>query len=163
MASYMTVEQADNLVNELYISSDDEYKVWNDLSNGDKQVLLNRTSSKLVGENHFLWVGKKVDAAQELDFPRLYKGKTIIFDKLMMIGLLSILLRGEIEKSSDYKDMHREGIKRFSDGGGMSVEFSDKISATATQSGLNGVVGGINGVPVDIFKQYFIDKSLIAG
>lgn len=161
MASYMTVEQADSLVSELFISSDNEYKVWNALEQNDKQVLLNRASSKLIGENHFLWHGKKVDSTQELDFPRLYKGKVIEFDKLMMIGLLNMLLREEIDKSSEYSDVRKEGIKKFSDGGGMSIEFSDNVITSATSGNSNSGLGGVNGVPYDIFKQYFIDKSFI--
>ena len=161
MASYVTVDEANALIKELFISSDTEYKVWNALDENDKQVLLNRASSKLIGENHFLWHGKKVDSTQELDFPRLYKGKIINFDKLMMIGLLNMLLREEVDKSSEYSDMRKERIKRFSDGGGMTVEFSDSAISSATVGSSGSNFSDLHGVPIDIFRQYFIDKSYI--
>lgn len=157
MASYITVEQADDLVGELFISSDDEYKIWNDLSSIDKQVLLNRASSKLVGEN-FLWHGKKVESTQELDFPRIYKGKVIEFDKQMSIGLLSMIFREQVANNSEYSELRKEGIKKLADGGGMSIELDSGINSSAIQvSGLNS--GGVSGIPKDIFSKYFKPKS----
>ena len=52
MASYLTIQEADNLISELYTSFSKERSFWNSLDNSDKQALLNKYSSNLYVEGH---------------------------------------------------------------------------------------------------------------
>ena len=154
MASYISINDADNLIRELYLSSSDEYKLWDDLSTEDRQVLLNKYSMYLVGEDVFMWRGKKVDPAQELDFPRLYNKNTLVFNKMMSIGLITMMLSNEKSINSEFGKLRSENIKSFSDGGGMRVDFSTDSTVSST---LINNCGGccIGGVPAEIFNKYF--------
>lgn len=65
--SYATVEQADKYVQEHFISTDPVRLSWEDLSEEDKQVILNVSAEAI---NSLPFPGRKKDPNQEDAFPR---------------------------------------------------------------------------------------------
>lgn len=158
MASYLTIQEADNLISELYTSFSKERSFWNSLDNSDKQALLNKYSSNLCGENTYMWKGIKKDPQQELDFPRVWNNRELTFNKNMAIGMITMMLEAEKNTAVDSSDMSsniseikQSGVKKFQDGGGMSIEFSDTTTVNDNISS----TCKIGYIPQSIFDRYF--------
>lgn len=67
--SYITIEEADKIINDNYLDTDDEFITWNNLSENNKAVLILR-ATKLIDIESLKYRGKKVDIAQPMEFPR---------------------------------------------------------------------------------------------
>lgn len=151
--SYISLDEANSLVENNYTSFSDEYKFWSSLSDNDKTVLvLNGTN--LISDDTFLWKGVRVDSEQSLVFPRkLENGDIIGFSDKMKIGLIELVMRMNATNFSKFAKLIHNGISSFSDGAGMSVKFVDNIVNKI--SGKNSV----DRIPVDIFNKYFIEYT----
>ena len=147
--SFVSLDEANEIVNSHYTSLDNEYKLWNGLSDSNKTVLLIRGTT-LLNNNRFLWRGQRVSSDQPLTFPRKLKnGKVIEFDSTMKIGLMELVIKRQMAKSSDLDMLKLSGVTSFSDGGGMSVKFG---GVTEVKNGENFIGSEI---PLDVFNTYF--------
>lgn len=151
--SYISLDEANSLVENNYTSFSDEYKFWSSLSDNDKTVLvLNGTN--LISDDTFLWKGVRADSEQNLVFPRkLENGDIIGFSDEMKIGLIELVMRMNAMNFNKFGQLLMHGISSFSDGAGMSIKFVDNIVNKI--SGKNSV----DRIPVDIFNKYFIEYT----
>lgn len=151
--SYISLDEANSLVENNYISFSDEYKFWSSLSDNDKAVMvLNATN--LITDDTFLWKGVRADSEQNLVFPRKLENDDIIeFSDKMKIGLIELVMRMNATNFNKFGQLIKNGISSFSDGAGMSVKFVDNIVNKI--SGKNSV----DRIPVDIFNKYFIEYT----
>lgn len=146
--SYVSLEEAENIVKKLYISSDKEREYWDKLSDEDKTVLIYRANMKLNNPS-MLWLGHKYNRKQKMEFPRVTTYRYIEFDNRLKEGLIRLAIEGWIAEHSEEQQMISKGITSFSDGGGMSVHFD------------NSNIVNVLGIPPHIFAEYFIHLTLI--
>lgn len=66
--SYVTLEEAENIIDFSSVSSDEAYIKWSELSDRDKEVLLRNSCRDL---NNLKYSGRKARASQNLAFPRV--------------------------------------------------------------------------------------------
>lgn len=146
--SFISVEEADNIINSNYLSTSDKRKYWEDLAQDDKEVLLIRASDILNSED-WMWIGKKEEEIQTLVFPRIdCRNIKIDIDNKFKTGLIKIVMQSVSTDTNEYKKLLSNGISSFSDGGGLSVKFSD----TAISNSLNSENIGLSD---NIFNNYF--------
>lgn len=147
--SFVNLDEANEIVNSHYTSLDNEFKLWNELSDSDKSVLLIR-GTRLLNTERFLWKGQRVLSDQPLTFPRkLNNGKVVEFDSAMKVGLLELVIKKQIAKANELDVLKLSGVTSFSDGGGMSVKFG---GVTEVKNGENFIGSEI---PLDVFNTYF--------
>lgn len=147
--SFVSLDEANEIVNNNYTSFDSEYKFWTELNDSDKQVLLMQ-GTNLLNSDRFIWIGQRVKIDQPLVFPRkLRSGRIVEFGLDMKIGLVELVIKRQIAKSSDLDILKLSGVTSFSDGGGMSVKFD------STSESKNG--GDFIGseIPLGVFNTYF--------
>lgn len=66
--SYVSLQEAENILGSICTSNDSAYVKWNELSDSDKEVLL-RNSCRDI--NALRFVGKRKNLGQKLEFPRV--------------------------------------------------------------------------------------------
>lgn len=66
--SYVTLEEANELISSYFTSSDKAFIKWNELSDNDKEVLL-RSSCRDI--NALKFEGRRASIGQKLEFPRV--------------------------------------------------------------------------------------------
>lgn len=66
--TYVSLEDAEKLIDEYSVSSDETYLKWKELSDRDKEVLLRNSCRDL---NNLKYTGRKARASQVLAFPRV--------------------------------------------------------------------------------------------
>lgn len=66
--SYVTLQEAENILESVCTSNDSAYIKWNELSDSDKEVLL-RNSCRDI--NSLKFTGKRQNLGQKLEFPRV--------------------------------------------------------------------------------------------
>lgn len=65
--SYITVDEADQLITENYLSTDPLRVAWEALATGDKEVLLRRAAAQI---DRLPFTGRVADVNQKMAFPR---------------------------------------------------------------------------------------------
>ena len=147
--SFVSLNEANEIVNSNYTSFDSEYKFWTELNDSDKQVLLMQ-GTNLLNSDRFIWIGQRVKIDQPLVFPRkLRSGRIVEFGLDMKIGLVELVIKRQIAKSSDLDILKLSGVTSFSDGGGMSVRFDN------TSDSKNGGDFIGSDIPLSVFNTYF--------
>ena len=102
----ITVEEVNSQVKSYYMPCDLDSLGWNDLSDEDKQVLVNRADAEF---DTYQWIGEKVSEDQEHAFPRVVLEKTVNADKIaraLAIYCVESLRVNSIENS----DISTKGI-----------------------------------------------------
>lgn len=67
--SWVTLEEAEEMISELFISSNTYLKAWKTLSDEDKEILLRQSAFSIT--DAFKFIGRKSKRAQRLAFPRV--------------------------------------------------------------------------------------------
>lgn len=119
--SYFTVEEADEMIPYVFDSKSNELKMWNELSEQDKELII--VSSTELLESNFMFLGRKERMFQSLAFPRInrYGQRIPVPDKY----LRCILVQGMqtyLSRSSEYNSLQDAGIKVYQVEGA-KVEF----------------------------------------
>ena len=142
MSAYLTVEQADVIVKQLYVSNDTSRIFWEGLSNDDKAVLLNN-ATKLIDNKRCLWKGRKYDVNQEHQFPRMiYRG---IPTKCTIINLDNTFFEGIVELTiASWQYTHSDEYKMLQNG----IASYKVKDASISFSG--GTKNNVLGIPKDI-------------
>lgn len=126
--SYITVEEADEIIANEYISSDEKRQWWDGLTDEDKGVLIVKATSILNDDMMFGWVGTRVDPNQSLSFPRKLKiSGEVDWNYTMSCGLIELIFTLNKSKIDTNAAMIESGISSFTDGGGLSIKFSDSV------------------------------------
>ena len=144
--SYMTVADADLIVSSRFMSISKERKLWDSLSEDDKNILIVSTTEK-YDNNNMMYKGIKKDIEQALQFPRIINNKEVDCPEVIKVGLIMQCIRDLIADRSEEESLKNMGVKSFTDGSGAKIEFSD----TSTSNTLN--------IDKKIWKQYFSDWS----
>lgn len=66
--SYVTLEEAEKLISENFISTDDVYVFWRELSDQDKEALLRQSTRNI---DRLKFTGRRRTPGQILEFPRV--------------------------------------------------------------------------------------------
>lgn len=144
--SYMTVAEADLIVSSRFMSISKERKLWDSLSEEDKDILIVSTTEK-YDNNTMMYKGVKKDTEQALQFPRVINNKEVECPEAIKAGLIMQCIKDLIADSSEEESLKNMGVKSFADGSGARIEFSD----TSTSNVIN--------IDNKIWKQYFSDWS----
>ena len=154
--SYMTMDEVNEYINSNYASATPERKAWEALSDDDKAVVIIK-STRLVDRDSMLYVGRKVDKFQKMQFPRdvpsLLGVHTLNCPDEIKEGIILIALRELVYSDTEEMNMINKGIKSFSDGGGLSMSFNTSDSIIGKK---------VNGISIDIFNGYFAGYSLVS-
>lgn len=158
--SYITVQQASQLLNDYFMNDDPLVLKWEELAHNTddryREKLLKNVHRK-YDEDSFFYKGRKQVATQKLQFPRVDNfGNVIQCPEDIKIGLLIMGLRELINADSEELKIKELGVKSFKDGSGASVEFgSDKELKNSTTS------KNEFGIYRDIWRQYFSKYTLL--
>lgn len=149
--TYISLEEANNIIASRFISKDPIKKLWDSLSEKDKEVLIISATEKYDNES-MLYMGYKQNENQKLQYPRrTYNNKIIECPIKIKVGLLLQGLKdlslNDLEESK-LKDL---GIKSFSDGSGASVTFENSNA---------GEIKNRCGIYKEIWNSYFKEYSL---
>ena len=154
--SYMTMDEVNEYISSNYASATPERKAWEALSDDDKAVTIIK-STRLVDRDSMLYVGRKVDKFQKMQFPRdvpsLCGVHTLNCPDEIKEGIILIALRELVYSDTEEMNMINKGIKSFSDGGGLSMSFNTSDSIIGNK---------VNGISIDIFNGYFAGYSLVS-
>ena len=154
--SYMTMDEVNEYINSNYASATPERKAWEALNDDDKAVVIIK-STRLVDRDSMLYVGRKVDKFQKMQFPRdvpsLCGVHTLNCPDEIKEGIILIALRELVYSDTEEMNMINKGIKSFSDGGGLSMSFNTSDSIIGKK---------VNGISIDIFNGYFAGYSLVS-
>lgn len=145
--SYMTMDEVNEYINSNYVSATPERKAWEALSEDDKAVAIIK-STRLVDRDSMLYVGRKVDKFQKMQFPR---DKYPVCPKEIKEGIIIIALRDLVYGNTEEMNMINKGIKSLSDGGGLSLGLSASDNIIGKK---------VNGISIDIYNGYFAGYTL---
>lgn len=124
--SYMTVEEANEIVSNCFTDKDKESVIWNSLSNEEKQVLIQKATIKL--ETSLLFIGKKVRRGQKLAFPRVYKCNVIECPFAYKLGILTQGLGEAVVAADSSLSLTNNGIKQYTVEGASITFDTSRIS-----------------------------------
>jgi hypothetical protein len=143
--SYCTVAEADELINNHFLSTNKIRKSWSELSNNDKEILLTSTTEK-YDTDYMGYNGIKLNKSQTLQFPRLVNSETLEVPDKIVIGYLVLGLNQISGDFADFNELKANGVKSYKIKDA-SIEFmdSDKIS----------VYIGNTRISSQVFNEYF--------
>lgn len=140
--SYMDLEEADALVKNELLATEEEYITWNSLSNDDKSKLIVR-GTRLVDQLPFLGNKLNLDDVQGLHWPRLINNIKFECPTDIKVGLIRQVIRSYINKNKQETKLQEMGVKNYSINKA-SISFSDKNITKLS-----------NGIYIDILDEYF--------
>lgn len=154
--SYMTLEEANGIISQLFLSSSKERVFWDTLSDDDKTVLILNATEKF-DIPQMVYIGLKVSSTQNMEWPRLISGVNKECPNSIKRGLLKQMFMDYFDSQSDESKLIELGVKSFADGGGAKIEFanaSDSLSTTLKNK---------IGISKKIWRTYFAEWSKIIG
>ena len=149
--SYMTLEQANQLVNDNYTSTDPEKEYWDSLSNNDKSVLIYRTTRELE-RPCFIWRGVRQDIHQNMQWPRIINKVVYDAPTQILLGILANIFNNNNIQQSEETRLKDTGVKTFKDGTGAMIEFFDNAKTNRYITKLTDT-----DIYAFIYDQYFSD------
>ena len=138
--SYMSLDEANEIMEEELLSNDNDLIAWKALSDTDKEKLI-IIGTRLVNKLPFL--GIKYNDKIVLQWPRVINNKEIECPRDIKIGLLKQVLRDYYNKNKQETKLQELGVKSYSIKNA-SISFSDVNSNKLS-----------NGVYKDIYLEYF--------
>ena len=154
--SFISLEEANSIIADNYMSTSNEATWWSGLSDSDKSVVIISATNKLNNEQ-CRWIGQRVNDNQSLSFPRINKRNGAVYDidSIFKLGIVELAINDNKPSFSNFDMLTKSGVTSFSDGGGMSVKFSDNIVSRNTGENNN------LRIPNELFKTYFMKYSLL--
>ena len=140
--SYMSLEEADTIIENELLDSDEEYTIWNSLNNKNKEKLIVR-GTRTVDVIPFRGVKYNISKVGELQWPRLINNELIECPDDIKLGLLIQVLR-------DYKYKDRQETTLLELG---VTNYKIKDASISLDPSKINKLG--NGVYNDIFDLYF--------
>lgn len=138
--SYMSLDEANEIIEEELLSNDSDLIAWKALSDTDKEKLV-IIGTRLVDKLPFL--GIKYNDKVVLQWPRVMNNKEVECPRDIKIGLLKQVLRDYSNKNKQETKLQELGVKSYSIKNA-SISFSDVNSNKLS-----------NGVYKDIYLEYF--------
>lgn len=139
MSSYITIEEANEYVESHYVSTDPLRKVWEDLSDDDKQIYLNVSAEAI---DSLPWSGRKAHPNQEHAFPR-YPSKAV--PPAIKFANIENAMSSADETATDdaalYQKMWSYGISSYTIGNlSETVGTAGGNASARTQMASNGII-----------------------
>lgn len=149
--SYMTVAEADEIITSRFRSTSKERQLWNNLGD-DKAVVIMSATDKYDNDN-ILYKYKKVDAKQNLQFPRIDdNGNIIECPEEIKKGLLLQALIDIDEEDSEEIQMIKKGVTKY------KIKDSE-VDYSSNASNINRNSFGFDN---DIWNRYFSNFTIIS-
>lgn len=139
--TYMTVEEADSIVEDEFDSAEAEYEIWQGLNTASKQRVIlkgTRLADTLV------WRGKRYPGYQQMPWPRLIQYRYVDCPYEVKVGILKQALKDRVNNVKQETKLQELGVKSYSIKGA-SITFTDNIN----QNRLS------NGIYDTVYREYF--------
>ena len=149
----MTLEEANDIVSSVFLSSSDEITYWNSLSDNDKKILISNITSEMEGYN-MQWLGAKYDRTQHMEWPRIISRQMVECPYMIKVGLIKQIMDNNKNSNSLLNTYKNNGIKSINDGGGASISFM-------SNSEMNKDSKKVNGFNYYIFNSCFSKYSYV--
>ena len=118
--TYFTVEEADEIMNEEFMSTDEESVYWNSLTNDkDKEVLIKKATALM---EKLMYVGIKDNTSNEMKWPRKIDCKLIEFPYELKIAVLAQGISMYKDLGSEANKLQTQGVKKYTTAEA-SIEF----------------------------------------
>jgi len=136
LVGYVTLEEANDIVTQLYVSTSTEAVLWASLSDEDKQALLNRAFYRIES---LPFLGAKSESGQEYQFPR--DGATEVPTEVKLAEVTEALTGDKVrEDNNKYAMMSARGISSYRIGN-LSESFGARsASASSVFDNLTNIV-----------------------
>ena len=139
--TYMTVEEADSIVEDEFDSTDTEYEIWQGLDTAGKQRVIIK-GTRLV--NTLIWRGTQYPGYQQMPWPRLIQYRYVDCPYEVKVGILKQSLKDRVNDVKQETKLQELGVKSYSIKGA-SITFTDNIN----QNRLS------NGIYDTVYREYF--------
>ena len=110
--SYMSLEEADAIIENELLDSDEEYTLWNSLSDKNKEKLIVR-GTRTVDVIPFRGVKYNISSVKDLQWPRLIDNELIECPDDIKLGLLVQVLRDYKNKSKQETNLLELGVTNY--------------------------------------------------
>ena len=110
--SYMSLEEADAIIENELLDSDEEYTLWNSLSDENKEKLIVR-GTRTVDVIPFRGVKYNISSVKDLQWPRLIDNELIECPDDIKLGLLVQVLRDYKNKSKQETNLLELGVTNY--------------------------------------------------
>lgn len=147
--SYFDIAEADTIVHSKFLSTNKLRKLWDELNNEDKIILI-ISAHEQYDSDQMLYKGKKVNNEQSLQFPRYIHNEVVECPEVIKTGLIIQSLYDISESFNEELELKDSGIKSFADGSGARIEF-DTEHTVKTNNNINNKV----------WSKYFSGYSMI--
>ena len=147
MEGYLTIQELKDLAPKLYTSSELGVIGWNELSDMDRGILLDRAIEQFES---LKFRGRKVVYGQSYSFPRLIGGRFIDVNDNIKKAIVSLVISGLEVGLSPRLQAQRDGVKSMSTGK-MSETYRDSVPR----------YGSVDARVVDKYLKSYIFKGVI--
>lgn len=131
--SYMSLEEANTIVENELLDTDSEYITWNSLSENNKKKLIIKGTC-IIDSIPFRGVKYNLSRVSNLQWPRLINNEFIECPPEVKVALLKQVLRDYTNKNKQETKLQEMGVKSYSINKA-SISFGDKNS-TKLDSGI---------------------------
>lgn len=139
--TYMTVEEADSIIEDEFDSTDTEYKIWQGLDTAGKQRAIVK-GTRLV--NTLIWRGIQYPGYNQMPWPRLIQYRYVDCPYDVKVGILKQSLKDKVNDVKQETKLQELGVKSYSIKGA-SITFTDNVN----QNKLS------NGIYDNVYREYF--------
>lgn len=116
--TYFGLDEANEIIENIFIDTSDEYTTWNSLSDNNKKVLIAQQTRLFES---LPWLGRKYETEQKLTFPILKDGVKVELSDTGKEAIMRSLIDGYRYSNSGSAKYISEGIKSISiEGSSMS-------------------------------------------
>lgn len=143
--SYLSLEEANKIINNEYFDTDDEYKIWSSLSEENKEKLLIK-GTRVIDTIPFRGI-KVSGRVESLQFPREIHGEVIDCPYEVKVGLLVQALKTYANNGKQELKLQELGVKSYS---------INKASITFGDTNNTRMGNGIYNEVYDIMKKWVL-------
>lgn len=137
--SYMDLEEANSIINDIFFDDEEEAVVWNGLSDDDKTKLIYR-ATRLV--DNLVFIGTQYYPGEQLKWPRLIQCRYTECPGDVKVAILAQGIKDKQDKTREEEKLKELGVKTYSIKGA-SISFGDNNKYKLT-----------NGIYSSIFDLY---------
>lgn len=124
--SYMSLEEADAIVENELLDTSNEYRDWNSLSENNKTKLIIK-GTRTIDSIPFRGVKYNISKVGELQWPRLINNELVECPPEIKVALIRQVLRDYTNSSRQETQLQEMGVKSYSINKA-SISFGDKNS-----------------------------------
>ena len=130
--TYMTVEEADSIIEDIYFEDDEEYILWQTFDEVGKQRMILQ-GTRLIEKLTFL--GISIPGYQSMKWPRLIQYRYVDCPYDVKVAILKQAIKDKINQAKSEYDLQELGVKSYSIKGA-SISFSDNMKQGKLSNGI---------------------------